>query len=169
MSAESRQPSRTGRAGVWLSQRANRRGLYLGPRSARIHIAIYRATRGRIGGHLPGLPDVPIVLVDHVGAKTGRRRTTPLMFHEHEGVVAVAASKAGQPTNPAWFHNLVAHPETSIQIRSQVRLVRARVADETERAEWWPRLLKTYPGYAFFQQLAGAREIPVVLLESRAG
>lgn len=158
----------TARVTIRVSQWANRRGLYLGRRSATVHVAIYRATRGRIAGHLPGFPDVPFVLVDHVGARTGRRRTSPLMFHEAGGVVAIAASKAGQPTHPAWFHNLMAHPDTMIQIGAEVRRpVRARAASPAERAQWWPRLLERYPGYDFFQQLAGAREIPVVLLEPR--
>jgi F420H(2)-dependent quinone reductase len=117
------------------SQLANRRGIYLGRRSARIHAALYRRTGGRIGGHLPGLPAARIVLVDHVGAKTGVRRTSPLIYHEAAGVVAVVASKAGQPTHPGWFYNLVAHPETTLQLGSEVRAVRARVAgDEGARA-----------------------------------
>lgn len=149
------------------SHLANRRGIYLGRRATRVHVALYRWSSGRIGGRLPGFPDVPIVLVDHVGARTARRRTSPLMCHDHGGVVAVAASKAGQPSHPAWFHNLKAHPETTIQIGAERRNVRARVATDEERAEWWPRLVARYPGYEFFQRLAGTRTIPVVLLEPR--
>jgi deazaflavin-dependent oxidoreductase (nitroreductase family) len=147
------------------SQFANKRGIYLGRRSTKIHVALYRKTKGKVGGRPPGFPNVPIVLVDHVGAKTGARRTSPLMYHEENGVVAVAASKAGEPTHPAWFHNLMAHPDTTIQIGAEVRKVRARVATDDERADWWPRLVKKYPGYEFFQQRAKDREIPVVLFE----
>ena len=147
------------------SQFANNRGLYLGRRSTRIHVKLYRSTRGRVGGKLPGFPDVPIVLVDHGGARSGKRRTSPLMYHEHDGVIAVAASKAGEPTHPAWFHNLLAHPETTIQTGARVRSVRARVATDSERAQWWPRLVAKYPGYEFFQQRAKDRQIPVVLFE----
>jgi deazaflavin-dependent oxidoreductase (nitroreductase family) len=147
------------------SQCANNRGIYLGRRSTKIHVALYRRTNGRVGGRLPGFPNVPIVLVDHVGAKTGAHRTSPLIYHEANGVVAVAASKAGEPTHPAWFHNLMAHPETTIEMGAEVRKVRARVANADERAEWWPRLAEKYPGFQFFQQRAGDREIPVVLLE----
>jgi deazaflavin-dependent oxidoreductase (nitroreductase family) len=118
-----------------------------------------------MGGRLPGFPHVPIVLVDHVGARTGTQRTSPLMYHEANGVVAVAASKAGEPSHPAWFHNLMAHPDTTIQIGAEVRNVRARVATDSERADWWPRLVEKYPGYEFFQERAKDREIPVVLLE----
>jgi deazaflavin-dependent oxidoreductase (nitroreductase family) len=65
---------------------------------------------------MPGFPDVPIVLVDHVGAKTGTARTSPLRYQEDNGVVAVAASKAGEPTHPAWFHNLMANPDTPSEL-----------------------------------------------------
>jgi deazaflavin-dependent oxidoreductase (nitroreductase family) len=151
-----------------VSLAANRRGLYNGRRSARVHVAVYRWSRGRIGGHLPAFPWVRIVLVDHVGARTGRRRTTPLMCLQQNGVVVVAASKAGQPANPAWFHNLMEHPDTTIQLAAEKRSVRARVASDEERSEWWPRLVAMYPGYDSFQRSAGARRIPVVLLEPRA-
>jgi deazaflavin-dependent oxidoreductase (nitroreductase family) len=130
-----------------------------------MHAALYRWTKGRLGGHLPGFPSVPIVLLDHIGAKSGKRRTSPLMCQEHAGVVVVAASKAGQPTNPAWFHNLMAHPKTTIQLGAQKRSVRARVTSGDERSEWWARLVAAYPGYESFQRLAGGRTIPVVLLE----
>jgi deazaflavin-dependent oxidoreductase (nitroreductase family) len=156
-----------GRVADAVSQFANKRGLYLGWRCAKVHVAVYRRTRGRIGGNLPGFPDAHIVLVDHVGAKTGIRRSSPLMFHEEDGVVAVVASKAGQPTHPAWFHNLLAHPETTIQIGGEVRPVRACVASDEERARLWPKLTAFYPGYDFFEMLAQGRTIPVVLLSPR--
>jgi deazaflavin-dependent oxidoreductase (nitroreductase family) len=149
------------------SQFANRRGIYLGRRSTRIHVALYRWTAGKVGGHLPGWPGARIVLVDHTGAKSGTRRTSPLMYHEDGDAVAVAASKAGQPTNPAWFHNLKANPDTTIQIGSVVREVRARVATDEERARLWPKFVAIYPGYAFYQSNAKGRKIPIVILDSR--
>jgi deazaflavin-dependent oxidoreductase (nitroreductase family) len=126
--------SPTARIVMAMSQFANEHGIYLGRRSTRLHVALYRLTGGRLGGHHPGLPGARIALLDHVGAKTGRRRTSPMMFHEEGRVVAVAASKAGEPSNPAWFHNLRATPETTIQIGSEVRRVRARVA--SGRSSW---------------------------------
>jgi deazaflavin-dependent oxidoreductase (nitroreductase family) len=165
MSKPDQRLSLSARLNLSGSQFANKRGIYLGRRSTKIHVALYRKTKGKVGGRLPGFPDVPIVLVDHVGAKTGKRRTSPLMYHEDNRVVAVAASKAGEPTHPAWFHNLMANPDTTIQTGADVREVRARVATESEHAEWWPRLVKKYPGYEFFQQRAKDREIPVVLFE----
>jgi deazaflavin-dependent oxidoreductase (nitroreductase family) len=158
-----------GRWAISSSEFANKHGIYLGRRSARIHAALYRRTGGKVGGHLPGLPAARIVLVDHVGAKSGVCRTSPLIYHEADGVVAVVASKAGQPTNPAWLHNLIAHPETTIQLGSEVRQVRARVASDEERDRLWPKLLAVYPGWDFFQDLAKDRKIPVVILEPREG
>ena len=77
------------------------------------------------------------------------------MFHEDGAVVAVVASKAGQPTNPAWFHNLTTHPDTTIQIGAAVRTVHARVATDEERERLWPKFVAFYPGYEFFQRNAG--------------
>jgi F420H(2)-dependent quinone reductase len=156
-----------GRVVVAGSQFANRHGLYLGRRSARIHAALYRRSGGKLGAHLPGLPSARILLLDHVGAKSGLRRTSPVMYHEDGEVVAVAASKAGQPTNPAWYHNLKANPETTIQIGTAVREVRARVATAEEREPLWPKFVAFYPGYEFLQRLAKDREIPIVILEPR--
>jgi deazaflavin-dependent oxidoreductase (nitroreductase family) len=162
-------PSIFGRLTAAASQSANRRGLYLGRRSTKLHVAAYRRSGGRIGGHLPGWPEARIVLVDHVGARSGRRRTSPLMFHRDGDAVVVAASKAGQPTNPAWFHNLMAHPDTTIQIGGEVSEVRARVANGEERERLWAGFVGFFPGYEFFREHAGGRTIPIVVLDPRRG
>jgi deazaflavin-dependent oxidoreductase (nitroreductase family) len=150
-----------------ISQFANKHGVYLGRRSTKIHVALYRRSGGRLGGHLPGWPGARILLLDHIGAKSGVRRTSPLMYHEEGDVVAVAASKAGQPSHPAWFYNLEAHPDTTIQIGSEVRNVCARVASDEERARLWPEFVAFYSGYDFYQRHAGARRIPIVILDPR--
>jgi RND superfamily putative drug exporter len=156
-----------GRLALRISQFANKRGLYLGRRSTKVHVWLYRRTGGRVGGRLPGFPGARIVLVDHVGAKSGARRASPLMFHEEDGLVAVVASKGGQRTHPAWFHNLKAQPDTTIQIGAEVRAVRARVASDAERERLWPKFMAFYPGYDFFARTAGGRKIPVVIFEPR--
>lgn|GEM_PF-162095 len=147
------------------SQLANERGLYLGRRSTRVHVALYRRTGGRLGAHLPGAPTARIALVDHVGRKSGRRRTSPLIFVSDGDAVVVAASKAGQPTNPSWFHNLVANPETTVQVGAEVRGVRARLAEGDERERLWAKLDAAYPAFDFYRRHAGDRQIPVVVLE----
>jgi F420H(2)-dependent quinone reductase len=83
-----------GRLALRLSQFANKRGLYLGRRSTKLHVWLYRRTAGRVGGRLPGFPGARIVLVG------GAPLTSPLMYHEEDGVVAVVASKGGQPDPP---------------------------------------------------------------------
>jgi deazaflavin-dependent oxidoreductase (nitroreductase family) len=130
-------------------------------------VAVYRRTGGRLGGHVPGWPDARILLLDHTGARSGLPRTSPLMYHDEGDRVSVMASKAGQPTNPAWFHNLGADPDTTIQIGPQTREVRARVATDEERAELWPKFVAFYPGYDAFQRTAKGRKIPIVILDKR--
>lgn len=128
------------------------------------HALAYRATGGRIGHRLPGLP--PMLLLDHVGARSGRRRTTPLVYVPDGDDVVIVASKGGHPRNPAWFHNLRANPDTTIQIGSERRSVRARVASPNERARLWPKAVAAYPGYRGYQERT-EREIPLVILEPR--
>ena len=167
MASENRKQPLLGRSAASISQFANKRGIYLGRRSTKIHVALYRRSRGKLGGHLPGWPQARILLLDHTGAKTGVRRTSPLMYHEEGNSFAVMASKGGQPTHPAWLYNVKANPDTSIQIGSEVYGVRARVATDEERDRLWPAFVAFYPGYDFFQRHATGRKIPIVILEPR--
>jgi deazaflavin-dependent oxidoreductase (nitroreductase family) len=128
------------------------------------HAAVYRATNGLIGHRFPGSP--PVLLVDHVGAKSATRRTSPLVYAEDGANVILVASKGGYPKNPAWFHNLMANPDTQVQIGSRRRDVHARVADAEERKRLWPKVLDVYSGYDDYQRRTG-REIPLVILEPR--
>jgi F420H(2)-dependent quinone reductase len=128
------------------------------------HAAVYRATRGLIGHHFPGAP--PTLLLDHVGAKSGARRTTPLVYFDDGRNVVIVASKGGHPKHPAWFHNLRAHPDITVQIGSQRRAVHARVATADEHARLWPVAVQTYGGYRGYQERTD-REIPLVILEPR--
>jgi deazaflavin-dependent oxidoreductase (nitroreductase family) len=89
------------------------------------------------------------------------------MYHREGDLIAVVASKAGQPTNPAWFHNLMARPDTTVQLGSEVREVRARVASDEERRQLWPKFLAFYPAYDAFNRMAKGRKIPIVILEPR--
>jgi deazaflavin-dependent oxidoreductase (nitroreductase family) len=80
--------------------------------------------------------------------------------------LVVVASQGGLPTHPQWYLNLRAHPDTRVQVRSEVRRVRARVAGPTERAQLWPRLVEVYADFAAYQSWTD-REIPVMVLEPR--
>ncbi len=128
------------------------------------HAAVYRATSGLVGHRFPGAP--PMLLLDHVGAKTATRRTSPLVYIRDGANVILVASKGGYPKNPGWFFNLKANPDTEVQIGSQRTLVRARVADPAERKRLWPKVVKVYGGYEDYQRRTD-REIPLVILEPR--
>jgi F420H(2)-dependent quinone reductase len=128
------------------------------------HTVIYRASNGLIGHRFPGAP--PTLLLDHVGAKSGTRRTSPLVYTVDGANLVLVASKGGYPKNPGWFHNLLANPDTTVQVGASRRDVHAHVADAEERARLWPLVLQTYKGYADYQKRT-AREIPLVVLEPR--
>jgi F420H(2)-dependent quinone reductase len=162
-------PSLNARLNLAAAEAMNDRGIYLGRRSTKVHVAVYRRSGGRLGGSLPGWPGAKVALVDHRGAKSGAARTSPLMYHRDGANLAVVASKAGQPTNPAWFHNLLANPATTVQVGADVRSVRARLATAEERERLWPEFDAFYPGYATFRERAQPRVIPIVILEPRAG
>jgi deazaflavin-dependent oxidoreductase (nitroreductase family) len=129
------------------------------------HVALYRASRGLIGHRFPGSP--PMLLLDHVGAKSAAKRTTPLVYTRDGKNVILVASKGGYPKNPAWFHNLLAHPDTTVQIGSERRAVHARVADPQERERLWPKAVEAYGGFEDYRRRT-EREIPLVILEPRA-
>lgn len=131
-----------------------------------IHTLVYRATGGRLGHTLPGIGG-QMLLLDHVGAKSGALRTSPLLYVRDGENVFVIASKGGFPRNPAWFHNLKAHPDTTAQIGAERRPVHARLATPKERERLWPRAVETYRGYADYQARSRGREIPIVILEPR--
>jgi deazaflavin-dependent oxidoreductase (nitroreductase family) len=128
------------------------------------HELVYLASGGLIGHRFPGFP--PVLLLDHVGAKSGIRRTTPLAYVEDGADVVLVASKGGHPRNPAWFHNLRANPDTTVQIGRERRAVHARVAGPDERARLWPKAVAAYAGYRGYQERT-QRQIPLVILEPR--
>lgn len=129
-----------------------------------LHTFVYRASGGRLGHHLPGSP--PMLLLDHVGAKSGVARTSPLVYVADGDNVVIIASKGGYPKHPAWYHNLRANPETTVRIGRELRPVRARVSAGEERSRLWPKAVATYGGYTGYQERTD-REIPLVVLERR--
>jgi deazaflavin-dependent oxidoreductase (nitroreductase family) len=133
-------------------------------RLMRVHTIAYRATGGVIGHRLPGWRQM--LLLDHVGAKSQIKRTTPLLYAIDGQNVVIVASKGGYPQNPAWYHNLLAHPDTTVQIRAERRPVHARVTTAEERERLWPLAVAVYRSYESYQQRTG-REIPLVVLEPR--
>jgi F420H(2)-dependent quinone reductase len=108
-----------------------------------------------------------MLLLDHVGAKSGTKRTSPLLYVPDGEDVVIVASKGGYPKHPAWYHNLMANPDTTVQVGRERRPVHARVAKAEERERLWPRAVKSYHGYADYQVRSKGREIPLVILEPR--
>jgi F420H(2)-dependent quinone reductase len=131
-------------------------------RLIKVHTALYRATGGRIGHRLPRNP--PVLLLDHVGAKSGTRRTSAIGYVPDGGNLIIVASMGGNPKHPAWFHNLRANPDVSIQVRTERKAVHARIASPEERARLWPKVVAAYRGYEGYQRRT-EREIPIVVLE----
>jgi deazaflavin-dependent oxidoreductase (nitroreductase family) len=130
------------------------------------HTLVYRLSGGLIGHRMPGA--APMLLLDHVGARSGRHRTTPLVYLEEDGRYVIVASKGGHPRHPAWYHNLRAHPETTVQVGPRRMDVTARVATPAERKKLWPKVVDLYSGYANYQRRTN-REIPLVILEPHSG
>ncbi len=129
-----------------------------------LHTRAYRVTRGVVGHRLPGLP--PMLLLDHEGAKSGQRRTSPLLYIRDGPDVVIVASKGGYAKHPAWLHNLRANPDTTVQIGRARHEVRAREASPDEHARLWPRAVEAYAAYEDYQRRT-ERQIPLVILEPR--
>lgn len=125
----------------------------------------YRLSGGRIGGKMPGT-GAPIILVHHVGRKSGTERVSPLIGLEDEGRWLIVASKGGIDRNPAWYHNLVASPDTEIEVGRDRIAVRARVVEGAERELAWPKLIEIHPSYEDYQGYTD-RTIPVISLDPR--
>jgi deazaflavin-dependent oxidoreductase (nitroreductase family) len=106
-----------------------------------------------------------MLLLHTTGARTGQERVNPMMYRDlGNGSVAVFASKAGAPTNPDWYHNLVANPDVTAEIGTETRRFRARVAGDDERDPIWARQKQDYPGFADYEAKTD-RRIPVVILD----
>jgi F420H(2)-dependent quinone reductase len=120
----------------------------------------------RTRGRLQVAMGQPILLLSTLGAQSGQRRTTPLLYTSYGEAFIVVASKAGAAQHPAWYHNLRAHPEAvSVELGGDRVAVRPRVVEEPERNALWQRVNDNYNGYEKYAQRAGDRTIPVVVLE----
>jgi deazaflavin-dependent oxidoreductase (nitroreductase family) len=124
----------------------------------------FRTNQGRVGGQFA---NVPILLLHHTGARTGKVRVNPLAYQTDGDRFVVFASKGGAPTNPDWFHNLKANPETTVEVGTETIPVKARVTEGEERERLWSRVKKVIPGFAAYENRT-PRTIPVIVLE-RAG
>jgi deazaflavin-dependent oxidoreductase (nitroreductase family) len=107
-----------------------------------------------------------MLLLHHTGAKSGKERVSPVMYQALGDDFAVFGSKAGAPTNPDWYHNLVANPDASVEVGTDTIPVTARVATAEERDPIWARQKAAYPGFAEYEEKTD-RTIPVIILSRR--
>lgn len=127
-------------------------------------IGEFRANHGRVGGDLAG---TPIVLIHHIGAKTGTERVTPLAYSSQaDGRLVIAASNGGSPTHPAWYHNLKAHPTIDVELGTETFTALAEEVTGAAHAELWPKLVAASPALAEFQAKT-TRRIPLLTLTRR--
>jgi deazaflavin-dependent oxidoreductase (nitroreductase family) len=126
-----------------------------------LHGGAYRATGGRVGGRVLGMP---VLMLTTTGRRSGERRTVPLTYFEDGDALLVVGSKGGSPRHPDWFLNLESDPDATIQVGKQHRRVRARRATEEEAERLWPVVLGRAPVYGKYRSRT-SREIPLVLLE----
>ena len=125
---------------------------------------VFRVTGGRLGSRF--LRGAPVLLLTTTGAKSGVRRTTPLIYLADGPRVVLVASKGGMSHSPAWYHNLMASPECEVQIGSRTTRMLARRASGEEKATLWPKLVAVYRDYDDYQART-SRDIPVLILTPR--
>lgn len=129
----------------------------------RDQVELYESSGGTQGTTLRDT-GLPVVIVTNRGARSGKLRKTPLMRVEHDGRYAAVASQGGAPQHPAWYENLMAHPQVEVQDGPQKWDMTARELEGDERAQWWDRAVAAFPSYADYQRKT-ERLIPVFLLE----
>ena len=129
-----------------------------------VHMALYRASGGRLGGRLAGMP---VLLLTTRGRTSGRARTTPLTYFERDGIIVLVASYGGDDRDPSWLRNLRADPLVEVRQGRRRRAMTGRVATSEEKARWWPGIVSTYEGYGRYQART-ERDIPLVVLTDRS-
>jgi len=124
----------------------------------------FRANEGKVGGPLEG---VLLLLLTTTGAKSGEQRINPLAYHTDGERLVVIATKNGAPTHPDWYHNLVAHPDVSVEVGTESFEARATVVEGAERDELYAKRVAVMPIFAEYQAMT-TRTIPVVVLTRKA-
>lgn len=126
----------------------------------RAHCALYRGTRGLIGGRLLG---IQMLLLTTKGRKTGRARTLPLAYVEFKGDLVIVASNGGSPKPPAWWLNIQAARSVQVQVGGERFEATWQTAPADQRMEYWRKLQASIPAYRIYR-VRTEREIPIVLL-----
>ena len=120
----------------------------------------FRANGGKVGGRFTGRT---LLLLHTTGAKSQQARVNPLAYIRDGDRLVVIASKAGAPTNPDWYYNVLAHPVVSVEVGTEQFQVRATIPEEPERTRLYDQMVVVNPGFADYQRNT-TRRIPVVLL-----
>jgi F420H(2)-dependent quinone reductase len=124
------------------------------------HAGVYRATGGKLFGRMGKRP---ILLLNTVGRKSGKKRTSPLLYAMDGEDFVIIASKGGASAHPAWYLNLMANPEATVEIEDREVWVRAEEADSEEKSRLWQKMVEMYPAYDAYQEKT-EREIPLLVL-----
>lgn len=127
------------------------------------HVRVYRETKGERGHDWRG---ATILLLTTKGRRSGESRTTPLIYRSDGDRWVIVASKGGTPDNPAWYENLLADPDATIEVKGDRIDVRASTAEGEERERLWSLMTEVWPAYDEYQAKT-EREIPVVVLSRR--
>ncbi|MHB8599240.1 MAG: nitroreductase family deazaflavin-dependent oxidoreductase [Ktedonobacteraceae bacterium] len=124
-------------------------------------ITEFRANEGKVGGPFKG---APLLLLTTTGAKSGKQYISPLMYLPEGDRMFIFASKGGAPTNPDWYHNLIAHPQATVEVGTETFKVKATEVTDEERNRLYAEQAKRFSNFADYQQKT-TRKIPVVALE----
>lgn len=120
----------------------------------------FRANAGKVGGPFEGKS---LLLLHTIGAKTGQERINPVACVEDGERLVIVASKAGSPTHPDWYHNIIANPNITVEYKTEIFQVIAEIATEPERTRLYGKMVEVMPGFADYQQKT-SRVIPVIVL-----
>lgn len=129
-----------------------------------IHRGLYRLTSGTVGANLGGRS---MVLLTTTGRKSGKQRTAPIQYMKDGDNIILVASNGGNVNHPAWWHNIGANPDVTVQIGKKKMRARAETADDEERARLWPLLVEFYPGYQAYEEET-ERTVQVVIVRPEA-
>jgi deazaflavin-dependent oxidoreductase (nitroreductase family) len=120
----------------------------------------FRANAGKVGGPFSGRS---LLLLHTIGAKTGQQRINPVAYINDGDRLVIIASKGGAPTNPDWYHNLIAHPLVTVEVGTEKFQVTATDSAEPERTRLYDKMIEAMPGFAEYKQKT-TRIIPVIIL-----
>ncbi len=120
----------------------------------------FRANSGKVGGHFAGKT---LLILHTVGAKSGQERVNPVAYVTDGDRLAIVASRGGAPTNPDWYHNILAHPLVTVEVGTEQFQARAAISSEPERTRLYTKMVEMMPGFADYQRKT-TRVIPVITL-----